>query len=139
MSYALDPATVIEDRESWILAVNRNQNLLGKTMLVLRRPCSAVTDLDQTEWASLQTEIVRITSGLRSLFRPDQFNYAFLMNVDSQVHLHVIPRYASARTWRGRDFVDVNWGRPFGTEQYPLPADELAALADEFRAVLDET
>jgi len=70
VSYALDPATVIQDRDTWVLAVNRNQNLLGKAMVVLRRPCSAVTDLDQTEWTSLQTEIVRITSGLRSLFRP---------------------------------------------------------------------
>lgn len=139
VSFALDPATVIEDGDVWVLAVNRNQNLLGKTMLVLRRPCSTVVGLDQAESSSLQVEIVRITSGLRSLFEPDQFNYAFLMNVDAQVHLHVIPRYASPRTWRGREFTDANWGRPFGTDQLPLPSDDLAALAADVRTALGES
>ena len=136
VSYELDPATVVEDGDVWVLAVNRNQNLLGKTMLVLRRPCSAVVDLDQTEWSLLHTEVVRVTSGLRSLFQPDQFNYAFLMNVDAQVHLHVIPRYAALRTWRGREFTDVNWGRPFGTDQAALPSEDLTALAADLRAAL---
>ncbi|MEM9654943.1 MAG: HIT family protein [Actinomycetota bacterium] len=138
VSYELDPATVVEDGGVWALAVNRNQNLLGKTMLVLRRPCSAVVDLDQAEWSLLQEEIVRVTSGLRSLFQPDQFNYAFLMNVDAQVHLHVVPRYAAPRTWRGREFTDANWGQAFGTDQVALPSEDLAALSADLRAVLTE-
>ena len=136
MSYVLDPATVIEERGPWVLAVNRNQNLLGKTMLVLDRPCVAVTDLDQGEWISLQTEIGRITNAIAALFGPDQFNYAFLMNVDAQVHLHVIPRYASSRIWRGQEFVDANWGSPFDTNQRLLRPDDLVALTDELRAVM---
>lgn len=139
VSYELDPATVVQEGDVWVLAVNRNQNLLGKTMLVLRRPCSAVIDIDQTEWSLLQAEIVRVTSGLRSLFQPDQFNYAFLMNVDAEVHLHVIPRYATPRTWRGREFTDASWGRPFGTDQVALPSEDLAALAADLRAALTES
>jgi len=136
MTIVLDPASVIAERRHWTLAVNRNQNLLGKTMLVLQRPCLAVADLDTTEWAALRVEIGRVTDALRSLFEPDQFNYAFLMNVDAQVHLHVIPRYASPRTWRGREFTDENWGRSFDTESRRLAGDELSALVSALRATL---
>jgi diadenosine tetraphosphate (Ap4A) HIT family hydrolase len=139
VSYALGPATVIEDGDVWVLAVDRNQNLLGKVMLVLRRSCSAVVNLDQGEWLLLQAEIARITMGLRMLFEPDQFNYAFLTNVDAQVHLHVIPRFASPRIWQGREFTDANWGRPFGTEQLVLPSDDLAALAADLRTALSNS
>lgn len=86
-----------------------------------------------------QADIVRVTTGLRSLFQPDQFNYAFLMNVDAQVHLHVIPRYAAPRTWRGREFTDAHWGRPFGTDQVALPSEDLTALAADLRAVFAES
>lgn len=44
------PETVVEDGELWTIAVNRNQNLLGKAMLVLRRPCTAVSQLELDEW-----------------------------------------------------------------------------------------
>lgn len=136
MTIQLDPDTVIERGDLWSIAVNRNQNLLGKTMIVLDRPCTAVTDLDQTEWLTLHPEIQRVVSAIDSLFDPDQFNFAFLMNDDAQVHLHVLPRYASARTWNGQEFTDPNWGRPFGHEQRPLNPSELLALTSEIRSAL---
>jgi diadenosine tetraphosphate (Ap4A) HIT family hydrolase len=128
--------SVIEERPSWTLAVNRNQDLLGKTMLVLRRPCTAVIDIAPDEWESLRNELRRLVPALDRLFDPDQFNIAFLMNLDAQVHLHVVPRYASTRRWHGRIFTDRHWGETFGREQQPLPPSELQLLADEIRAQL---
>lgn len=97
MTLTLAPESVITEGASWTAAVNRNQNLIGKSMLVLRRPCTAVVDIDPHEWAALHGEIERLVSAITRLFAPDQFNFAFLMNVDRQVHLHVIPRYATSR------------------------------------------
>jgi diadenosine tetraphosphate (Ap4A) HIT family hydrolase len=127
---------VIEDRPSWTLAVNRNQHLLGQTMLVLRRPCTAVIDITPDEWTSLRDELRRLVPALERLFRPDQFNFAFLMNLDAQVHLHVVPRYATPRRWHDRTFTDEHWGTAFGHEQETLPAWELLQLADEIRVQL---
>jgi diadenosine tetraphosphate (Ap4A) HIT family hydrolase len=81
------------------VAVNRNQHLLGKTMIVL-------------------------------------VQFRFLMNQDAQVHLLVIPRYRSQRTWQGRIFDDPNWGSAAGQEQRRLPLDALAELAREISAEL---
>jgi hypothetical protein len=40
-----------------MLAVNRNQDLLAKTMLVLRRPCTTVIRIAPDEWTSLRAEL----------------------------------------------------------------------------------
>ena len=42
---SLVPETVVERGELWTVAVNRNQNLLGKTVLVLNRPEVSVARL----------------------------------------------------------------------------------------------
>jgi diadenosine tetraphosphate (Ap4A) HIT family hydrolase len=137
VTLSLLPESVIEERPSWTLAVNRNQALLGKTMLVLRRHCTAVIDIVPDEWASLRYDLRRLVPALDRLFDPDQFNIAFLMNLDAQVHLHVVPRYASTRRWHDRTFTDRHWGDAFGSEQQLLPPSAVHLLADEIRAQLD--
>lgn len=128
--------SVIEERPIWTLAVNRNQDLLAKTMLVLRRPCTTVIGIAPDEWTSLRADLRRLVPALERLFDPDQFNFAFLMNLDAQVHLHVVPRYATPRHWHDRTFTDDHWGEAFGHEQRPLPTTELQLLANEIRAEL---
>ena len=64
MGLDLIPETVIEDRGVWTLAVNRNQDLLGKTMLVLRRPCTAVIEVEPDEWSALHAQVRRVVSAL---------------------------------------------------------------------------
>lgn len=123
------PESVIDDAPNWTLAVNRNQNLLGKVMLAARRPVTSVVDLRAEEWLELHHEIARVCAALDALFQPDQYNHAFLMNVDAEVHLHIVPRYRHDRQWKGMVFADPAFGGLFGTEQRVLGPDMLAALA----------
>jgi diadenosine tetraphosphate (Ap4A) HIT family hydrolase len=88
------------------------------------------------EWSRLQLEIQRVVPALEHLSQPDQFNFAFLMNLDAQVHLHVVRRYALPRRWHDLDFVDPHWGSAFGDEQRVLEPDQLQPLADEIRSQL---
>lgn len=120
--------------EHWKLVLNeRNQNLLGKCLLALRRHKEAVTKLSAEEWADLRIGTVRAADALRSAFDSDHFNYAFLQNLDRHVHLHVLPRYAGSREFSGETFEDGRYPDhydPFAAPR-PLTADkteELAAL-----------
>jgi diadenosine tetraphosphate (Ap4A) HIT family hydrolase len=88
---------VLRESRHWRTAVNRNQNLLGKTIIVLLRHEEAVAALSADEWSELRGEVTWVTERLRQAFAPDHFNYAFLQNEDRHVHLHVIPRYADTR------------------------------------------
>lgn len=110
MALAVAPETLIEVGRFWTLALNRNQNLVGKTMVVANRHVESVTALEPEEWLDLHQQMSRVKNALDDLFHPDQYNHAFLMNADAQVHLHVVPRYRAERGWGGQMFTDPHFG-----------------------------
>jgi diadenosine tetraphosphate (Ap4A) HIT family hydrolase len=122
---------VIRESAHWRLAINRNQNLLGKLFIALRRHEEAVSRLTPSEWEELQAQVEWATNQLATAFAPDHFNYAFLQNQDRHVHLHVIPRYATRRTLAGVEFADPNWPGHYDPKaQYLAPPDLIEAIAD---------
>ena len=132
----LDPSTVLREGPLWRVALNRNQDLLGKVVLVLRREAEDVLDVTVEEWAAFSDELRRVRTAVDRVFHPDAWNHAFLMNVDRQVHCHVVPRYRGERRWGGKVFSDPHFGQVFGPEQRVLPPSTLVALRDEVRAQL---
>lgn len=131
MTFVFDNGTVVDRGEFWTIAVNRNQASLGRVIVVLNRACHDVRELTADEWAALRHEIGRVTTALDGLFRPDHYNYAFLMNIDSQVHLHVTPRYATSRRWQGMEFIDGRGEAP--PVDMLLPTENLTRLARTVR------
>ena len=127
---------VVERGELWTLAMNLNQNLLGKCVLVLNRHCESVAELTAAEWADLHPQIRRTTKALDGLFQPELYNLAFLMNQDAHVHLHVVPRYSAPREWQGEVYTDPHHGSLFGTEQRRASGDVLRSLAEVLRQAL---
>ena len=122
---------IVRESAHWRTAINRNQNLLGRLLIALRRHEESVADLTPDEWSELRDELRWARGRLSGAFGPDHFNYAFLQNQDRHVHLHVIPRYAGPRTLAGREFADPDWPdhyRP-GVE-YLAPPDVIAAVND---------
>ena len=136
-TFTPDPGTVIEQGKAWMIVINRNQNLLGKVMLVLSRDCDDVRQLKDDEWLQLHRDIGRVTSALNSLFEPDHYNYSFLMNVDRQVHLNVIPRYEDQRAWRGLTFDDPYFGQAPPTDTRQVPDELLSSIVDSVRGSLE--
>jgi diadenosine tetraphosphate (Ap4A) HIT family hydrolase len=118
-----DLGPLLAESAHWRLILNHNQNLLGKCFLVLRRHQEAVPDVTAAEWAELQRELARATRALAAAFRPDHVNYAFLQNQDRHVHLHIIPRYASPRSFGVQVFADPDYP---GHYAVPSPARRLA-------------
>ncbi|HEY7020962.1 MAG TPA: hypothetical protein VH349_07590 [Ktedonobacterales bacterium] len=137
-SITLAPETIIECGSLWTIALNRNQNLLGKVMLVLNRPLEQVILLREDEWADLHQQMRRVTLALTAAFQPDHFNYAFLQNQDRQVHLHVIPRYAASHSFVGETFADPDYPDHYRVPAAPriLSREQLVALAETIRRAL---
>lgn len=125
-------APLIAEGDHWKVILNRNQNLLGKLMLVLRRHIEQVSDLTPEEWTELHLQLRRATQVLRAVFNPDHFNYVFLQNQDRHVHLHVVPRYSADRSFGGLTFQDpdypAHYAVPSPVQQLPeVQRDALAA------------
>jgi diadenosine tetraphosphate (Ap4A) HIT family hydrolase len=110
---------VLADGMLWRLVLNRNQNLVGKCMLVTHRHVEDVDQLTAAEWDDLRRQLRRATAALRQATRPDHFNYAFLQNQDRHVHLHVIPRYAAPRQIAGLHIDDPDY-----PDHYAVPAPD---------------
>ncbi len=126
---------VLAEYTHWRLALNRNQNLVGKCFLVLRRHAEAVPSLTADEWVALHQHLGQAVAMLTGAFAPDHFNYAFLQNQDRHIHLHIIPRYAHPRQFLGGTFEDRDY-----PSHYAVPApvrhlkpDEQVALAGQLR------
>ena len=100
-NFHIDPRDLVGTWEHWHVVVNHNQNYLGKVMLVLRRHATDVTALTPAEQAGLWSLLGDVKTALLGAFQPDHFNYAFLMNLDAHVHLHIIPRYAQPQVFAG--------------------------------------
>jgi len=132
----IDPRDEVVARAYWRVIMNRNQNYLGKTMLVLKRhetEVTALTPAEQSEFWQLLSDVRR---ALEIFFQPDQLNYAFLMNQDAHVHLHVIPRYKAAREFAGLHFTDAHFGEHYQLTQNVVPLQVREQLALELRALI---
>jgi diadenosine tetraphosphate (Ap4A) HIT family hydrolase len=129
---------ILGESAHWRVALNLNQNLLGKCIIVLRRHEEQVTRLTPDEWADLQQQVQAITDGLRLAFQPDHFNYAFLQNQDRHVHLHVIPRYASPRSAAGETFTDQDYPGHYAAPGpvRRLTQEQMSALASSLQPAM---
>lgn len=134
-----DLSYIVERAARWTLALNLNQNLPGRCVLVLNRHLESVRELAAEEWIDLHRQIITATAAIDALFAPDLYNYAFLMNQDAHVHLDIVPRFSSPREWHGHAFADPHFGSLFGTEQKQLPPDAMEALRDVMRKRLSGT
>ncbi len=126
------PGYEVWERPHWRLALNYNQNTLGKCFLILKRHDEDICDLTPDELSDLWATLRRVRDALCARFQPDRFNYSFLMNQDRHVHLHVIPRYDTRRTFAGTAFLDRDPVPPFSI---PDPVrDQLVATMREAMA-----
>lgn len=135
-----DLRPILADSMAWRLVLNRNQNLVGKSMLVARRHVEAVDQLSAEEWTDLRHQLGRITAALKQVAQPDHFNFAFLQNQDRHVHMHVIPRYARTRLVGGLRAEDPDYPDHYAVPapNRPLAADRQEQLASLLRHALPE-
>lgn len=86
-------------------------------ILVPVRPAvSEIVDLDAADRARLIEEVALVSTVMRDLFRPTKLNVGALGNVVTQLHLHVIARFASDAAWPGP---------AWGTAPEPYRPDEI--------------
>ena len=101
-------------------------------LILVPRVADAVelVDLDATQQAALLAEINLASHALRAAFKPHKLNVAALGNVVSQLHVHVIARFAD----------DIAWPRPvWGTASAkPYTPEALVAHIQQLQDALKQ-
>lgn len=110
LTHEPDPRFLIASATHWAVCLNESQDLLGRCYLLLKRPETDALALTGDELAELWSLARDTRDALRRLWEPDHFNFALLMNVDPQVHFHILPRYRVRREFAGGTFVDPTFG-----------------------------
>ena len=104
-----DPATRVASYDHWAVLLRPQQVTVGAMVLVCTDPVTRFSALSASAFADLQQAVTGIERTLAHTLRPDKINYLMLMMVDPQVHFHVLPRYAEAKTFQGTTFADPGW------------------------------
>lgn len=104
MSFRLDPRLENDTHAIGELALSRlllMDDARYPWLILVPRIAGAreLFDLDGDDRATLLGELHGVGRVLESLLRPDKFNIAALGNVVSQLHVHVVARYAGDAAW----------------------------------------
>lgn len=106
------PNSVVADYDHWVVLLRPQQVTLGALVLVCKQAVTSFGALSPAAGAELVAVAQDAEQALAAAYRHDKINYLMLMMIDPEVHLHVLPRYATTREFAAQQFSDVAWPGP---------------------------
>ena len=97
----------------WHIEIHLNQCHLGRCVIVLNTHFENFTDLSDEQVSELWVFIKKIEKTIKKSFNCDLVNYTVLGNIDKHLHVHVVPRYSSPKTFSGVTFTDERFGKNY--------------------------
>jgi diadenosine tetraphosphate (Ap4A) HIT family hydrolase len=122
------PETLVSAYRHWLVLVRPQQVTLGALVLVCTDAAKAFSQISARAFEELAQVTADLDAALAQAFGPDKLSYLMLMMVDPDVHFHVLPRYAAARSFAGREMSDRFWPKPVDLTQ-PVETDAKLAAA----------
>ena len=104
------------DAKYWDVFLTEDQTYFGRLVVVLKRPCEALSSLENEEHLEFLELVKKIESFYKKKYKATMFNYSCLMNdaykdkTNPQLHFHVRPRYSKEIMFCGEKFFDPNFG-----------------------------
>ncbi len=94
-------AAYLCENADWYVIPDKFPASPGHSLVILKDHKESVFDLDQREWASLQDALAATKVKLNASHEPDAYNVGIndgkaAGRMIDHVHIHLIPRYASA-------------------------------------------
>lgn len=126
--------------DHWDLYLHDNQCYLGWLCLFSNpRRTIDLFDLEDRPLQELTSVVKLARSALDRLFKPDRINYSCLCNVCPSLHVHIIPRYQTDRSYNGVIFRDANWGKNYApyNKNFKVSDSLLEALRKEIEGGLE--
>ena len=131
------PDTLLKEHDHWVVLLRPAQATLGALILACKDEARSFSEISPDAFTELGAAVAGIEAALKALFGYEKLNYLMLMMVDPDVHVHVLPRYASDQEFEGATFTDPGWpGPPNVGHDNPHPDTVRATLLDRLRSAL---
>ena len=134
---------LIYETEHWMIFLAPSQRFLGTGVVVLKRQCHKLSDLESDEWAEFTEIVEKLEITLTKTFNPTLFNWSCFMNKayrddppNPEIHWHFIPRYAHEVEFEGITFEDPDFGYIPQPIEKKIPKDIMAKLMDAIKGNL---
>ncbi|WP_278939348.1 HIT domain-containing protein [Pseudomonas helleri] len=111
------------------LLLSNDSNYPWFILVPRREGISELFQMDDVDQQLMWAETTALAGVLKELFTADKMNVATLGNVVSQLHMHVIARYASDAAWPG-----PVWGKH---PAKPYSEADVQVIRDKLKTVLD--
>ena len=100
---------LLKEYTHWKLLVRNRSTTLGNCVAITKKHHESFSDVTPEEMKEFSLVVKDIERALRNAFQFDLMNYLMLMMKDKHTHFHIIPRYASSRTFNRVEWTDADW------------------------------
>jgi len=133
------PDSLLKNYKYWGILLRPQQTTLGSLVIVCKENVSSFSEVSNEAFIEFAKIIKDVERTLFTLFNYDKINYLMLMMVDTDVHFHVIPRYAEQKEFLAAKFYDTNWPHPPDLAVYnDIDAKLFKNLRDHLRSNFDK-
>ena len=108
---------LIHETDCWKIFLAPSQRYLGTCVVVLKRQCKNLAELETCEWTDFADTVQKLEGSLDEAFKPTLYNWSCFKNAsfrnenpNPEVHWHFIPRYKTKVEFAGIAFEDPDFG-----------------------------
>ena len=108
----------------WSVYLSDEQDYIGRCILVLKRHCSSMSEMNEDEWDDLRKLICKVETCLKTVLGAALCNWSCLMNSfykesepDPHLHIHVRPRYDKPVMVNGNIYTDSEFGHHYAVKK----------------------
>lgn len=119
------------DTEKWSVYLADVQDYVGRCILVSKRHCGSISELNSTEWLDLKNIIDKLEIIYKEVLHAELCNWSCLMNnfykngnPNPHLHIHVRPRYKTPIVVNNHTYSDEEFAHHYALKKEAQISDE---------------
>jgi len=136
---------LLVDSRYWNVFLADKQDYIGRCILVLKRHCESLSQLNGKEWVELKSLVEKLEAVITKSLGANMFNWSCLMNdfyksetPNPHLHIHARPRYNAPITINGKAYSDEEYAHHYDNhKQNKLTETEKETVYNLIKEALD--
>jgi diadenosine tetraphosphate (Ap4A) HIT family hydrolase len=119
------------ENDSWKVKLINDQGYIGHSVVILKRHCESISEINKKEWLDLLDLIKIIENLFKKVFSAElcnwncMLNFAYRDNEKAHVHWHVLARTRKKFVFENEEFFEPNFGEHYDINHKKIISDEL--------------